>query len=45
VSVQAVWSRDMSVIQASVITLAVWVILCSFIADIIIAYLDPRIST
>lgn len=45
VSVQAVWSRDMSVIQASVVTLAVWVILCSLIADIIIAYLDPRIST
>jgi len=45
VSVQAVWSRDMSVIQASVVSLAVWVILCSLIADIIIAYLDPRIST
>jgi ABC-type dipeptide/oligopeptide/nickel transport system permease component len=43
VSVQAVWSRDMSVIQASVVVLAVWVLLCSLAADITIAFLDPRV--
>jgi ABC-type dipeptide/oligopeptide/nickel transport system permease component len=42
-SIQAVWVRDMPVIQASVVVLAVWVILCNLAADITNALLDPRI--
>lgn len=40
---EAVWARDMPVVQASVVLLAVWVVVCSLVADIAIALLDPRI--
>lgn len=44
-SVQAVASRDMSVVQASVVVLAIWVILCNLAADVANAAIDPRIQT
>ena len=44
-TIQAVWTRDMPIIQASVVILALWVILCNLAADIINLLLDPRIRT
>jgi len=44
-SVQAVGNRDMALVQASVVILAVWVILCNLVADVANASLDPRIKT
>ena len=44
-SVQAVGNRDMALVQASVVILAVWVILCNLVADVANASLDPRIRT
>lgn len=43
--VQAVSSRDMSLVQASVVILAVWVMLCNLLADITNGLVDPRITT
>jgi ABC-type dipeptide/oligopeptide/nickel transport system permease component len=44
-SVQAVGNRDMALVQASVVILAVWVILCNLAADVANASIDPRIQT
>jgi ABC-type dipeptide/oligopeptide/nickel transport system permease component len=44
-SVQAVGNRDMALVQASVVVLAIWVILCNLAADVANASLDPRIET
>jgi len=43
-SVQAVGNRDMALVQASVVILAIWVILCNLAADIANASIDPRIQ-
>ena len=40
----AVTSRDMAIVQASVVILAVWVMACNLLADITNAVLDPRIQ-
>jgi peptide/nickel transport system permease protein len=44
-SVQAVGNRDMALVQASVVILAIWVILCNLAADVANASIDPRIQT
>ncbi|MCL4487124.1 MAG: ABC transporter permease [Chloroflexi bacterium] len=44
-SVQSIMNRDMTVIQATVVVLAVWVILSNLIADIVNTSLDPRLRT
>lgn len=44
-SVQAVGNRDMALVQASVVVLAIWVILCNLAADVANATIDPRIQT
>lgn len=44
-SLQAVFQRDMAVVQASVVTLAVLITLANLFADLVNAYLDPRIRT
>jgi len=42
-SLQAVFQRDMAVVQATVVILAVLITLANLAADIVNAYLDPRI--
>ncbi|MEI3612220.1 ABC transporter permease [Pseudogracilibacillus sp. SO30301A] len=42
--IQAVHTRDMAIVQAAVITIAVIVILMNLIADILYRILDPRIK-
>jgi ABC-type dipeptide/oligopeptide/nickel transport system permease component len=43
-SILAVSNRDMSIVQASVVILAVWVMVCNLLADITNALIDPRIQ-
>lgn len=42
-SILAVSNRDMSIVQACVAILAVWVMVCNLLADVTNALLDPRI--
>ncbi len=42
-SVQAIFSRDLPVVEASVIVLAIGVLLASLVVDIVNAQVDPRI--
>jgi len=42
-SVQAIFQRDMPVVQAAVIALAILVTATNIVADLVNAYLDPRI--
>lgn len=42
-SLQAVFQRDMAVVQASVVVLAVLITMANLVADLINAHLDPRI--
>lgn len=44
-SVQAVQNRDMALVQASVVILAVWVMISNLTADVVNASVDPRIRT
>lgn len=41
----AVSGRDMSIVQASVVILAVWVTVCNLLADIANVAIDPRMQT
>lgn len=41
--IEAVSSADLAIVQASVVLLAVWTILSTLTADIVVAILDPRI--
>ena len=36
-------SRDIPVVQAIVVILALWVVVVNFIADVLYQYIDPRI--
>jgi ABC-type dipeptide/oligopeptide/nickel transport system permease component len=45
VSVQAVLSRDFSVVQAAVVVLATWVVLSNLLADVTNSIIDPRLQT
>src|SRR6185503_19440501 len=42
-SIQAVFQRDMAVVQASVVILALMITLANLVADLVNAYFDPRI--
>jgi peptide/nickel transport system permease protein len=42
-SIQAVFQRDMAVVQASVMVLAVLITVANLAADLLNTYLDPRI--
>ncbi|MSQ54303.1 MAG: ABC transporter permease [Betaproteobacteria bacterium] len=42
-SLQAVFQRDMAVVQASVVVLAVLITLANLVADLVNVYIDPRI--
>jgi ABC-type dipeptide/oligopeptide/nickel transport system permease component len=41
----SVLNRDMALVQASVMILALWVILCNLVADVANATIDPRVQT
>jgi ABC-type dipeptide/oligopeptide/nickel transport system permease component len=43
-AVQAVNNRDFALVQASVIVLAICVVLCNLLVDLVYPIIDPRIS-